>query len=453
MNKFYIVVIFVFNLLCSIAIATEISKQDFAYAIPIKTLQKDTVFYQFNLPLSVYENVVRDDLGDIAIFNQEGQIVPSQIRLAKHNKTIERMELAFFPIFSDGTPVEQVKMQLLKNNTQSSLKVTSKMPIEKQKKLTSYIFDTTAIKDQYVIDLTLDWKTTHKDWIVKTELKTSDDLLHWQSVPASITSLTEIDYASNNIVNKTIKVPFIAAKYLMLTWYERDLPFEITSAKVEWQKNYLPAMQWKYLTALKEKTSHESLYYETGGVMPVAEINLEFQQQHAPLQALIYSRAQADQPWQEQKYGLFYQFKMHDNVISNPPIELRPQVDRYWRVKPVNEQVLQPEQFRLKIGWHPARLTFMAQGTGPYLLAFGSGNIINQPTVLTKMMDELKEQGKNVRAGKVILGDMIELTGAKALKSKVDIAEVTRKVILWLVLLCGLVLVIWMARSLYLARS
>lgn len=443
----YLSVILIF--LSSFAIAEPISKNDFAYAIPLEISQQDKSFYQFELPVSVYEHVVRDDLGDIAIFNQEGQLVPSQIQLAIVNlKTLET-NIPFFPIY-DNLPIdEQVKMQLLKTDGHSTLQVTSKLPSKTTKQLTSYIMDTQSIKDNTVSSLNLNWRTMQNNWIVKVSLKTSDDLLNWREIPNSLTSLSQVNYRGQSIINKTINVSFTAGKYLMLTWEGKELPFEVISIFIQTRKDELPPMQWKTLTPEKRQTSQKSLHYETGGVMSVSAVNLEFPESLPPFKALLYSRKQRDQPWQSQKMGLFYQVKVDDTVISNPSIPLRAQIDSHWRVKPLNDQMLLSEQIKMKIGWYPARVTFIAQGSGPYLLAFGSANVVNQSTALEQIIDNLKEQGKEINPGTVTLGEMQTLAGEQALKAKVNVAEVTRKVILWLILICGLALVFFMASSLY----
>jgi len=53
--------------------------QDFAYAVPLQFEGQDAL-YQATLPLSVYQNTVRSDLGDLRVFNAQGEVVPHMLR-------------------------------------------------------------------------------------------------------------------------------------------------------------------------------------------------------------------------------------------------------------------------------------------------------------------------------------------------------------------------------------
>jgi len=55
--------------------AQAISPRDFAYgqlAVPVR----DAAAYRFALSPNVYQNTVREDLGDLRVFNAEGVVVP-----------------------------------------------------------------------------------------------------------------------------------------------------------------------------------------------------------------------------------------------------------------------------------------------------------------------------------------------------------------------------------------
>jgi hypothetical protein len=63
----------------SLAHAGEPAPQDFAYGYPIVTSTEASA-YRITLPLAIYRGTVRDDLGDLAVFNARGEVVPFFIR-------------------------------------------------------------------------------------------------------------------------------------------------------------------------------------------------------------------------------------------------------------------------------------------------------------------------------------------------------------------------------------
>jgi hypothetical protein len=62
-----------------LAHAGEPAPQDFAYGYPIVT-PREASAYRITLPLAIYRGTVRDDLGDLAVFNARGEVVPFFIR-------------------------------------------------------------------------------------------------------------------------------------------------------------------------------------------------------------------------------------------------------------------------------------------------------------------------------------------------------------------------------------
>ena len=56
------------------AVAAE-RPQDFAYGIEVHADVQDAL-YEIELPAAVYRGVTRSDLGDIRVFNAQGEVVP-----------------------------------------------------------------------------------------------------------------------------------------------------------------------------------------------------------------------------------------------------------------------------------------------------------------------------------------------------------------------------------------
>jgi hypothetical protein len=55
--------------------ALPLSPHDFAFGLPVTTTH-EAAAYRFSLPLIVYQDTVREDLGDIRLFNAGGVAVP-----------------------------------------------------------------------------------------------------------------------------------------------------------------------------------------------------------------------------------------------------------------------------------------------------------------------------------------------------------------------------------------
>jgi hypothetical protein len=94
-----------------VAQALPLSPQDFASGVPITTT-KDAAAYRFALPIAVYQNTYRDDIGDMRLFNAEGNAVPSSLLRPTAQSPIHK--------------VTRVNVLLPEPNTVISMELTSR---------------------------------------------------------------------------------------------------------------------------------------------------------------------------------------------------------------------------------------------------------------------------------------------------------------------------------------
>jgi len=82
--------------------AKPMTTDDFAYGLPINVDGRGAV-YSITLPKEVYTNCTRSDLGDIRMFNANGDIVPHTIRRPKiaTEKLTVTESVPFFPLYDE----------------------------------------------------------------------------------------------------------------------------------------------------------------------------------------------------------------------------------------------------------------------------------------------------------------------------------------------------------------
>ena len=104
----------------------------------------------------------------------------------------------------------------------------------------------------------------------------------------------------------------------------------------------------------------------------------------------------------------------------------------------------------LQIGWTAHELLFLARGPAPYLLAFGSGQLFNEPGKSSSdMILPALKKGKSYRLiTPAFIGKQLCLGGDKVLEMPAP-PRPWKKWILWSVLCIGVAVLAWMAWSLY----
>ena len=78
------------------------AKSDFAYGYSIE-VDGDGAIYSLFLDEKVYKGLIREDRGDLRIFNGHGQVVPHDIRRAEKmtRKKLPSVELPIFPVYKN----------------------------------------------------------------------------------------------------------------------------------------------------------------------------------------------------------------------------------------------------------------------------------------------------------------------------------------------------------------
>lgn len=124
----------------SLAHAANLAPRDFAYGQPIVSPAAASV-YSIILPLAIYQPTVRDDLGDLAIFNARGEVVPFFIRQVRtdagwSSETAQAREDARgdYVFDLDGhVPVERVDLRLAEANSVMAADLPLAVPLSRDR--------------------------------------------------------------------------------------------------------------------------------------------------------------------------------------------------------------------------------------------------------------------------------------------------------------------------------
>src|SRR5262249_41467922 len=113
------------------------------------------------------------------------------------------------------------------------------------------------------------------------------------------------------------------------------------------------------------------LFFDTARRAPVSYARLRLPQDNSSVRVTLHSRDDGKAPWTERWSGEVYRIVTDTERRESPPAHFASTSDRYWRLRIAKD----PQLYRatlLEMGYRPARLRFLAQGSGPFTLAYGS---------------------------------------------------------------------------------
>ena len=147
--------------------------------------------------------------------------------------------------------------------------------------------------------------------------------------------------------------------------------------------------------------------------------------------------------------GIFYTLEHEGTALESEPAKFGTTSDRNWRFKLADkERQLAGNSPTLVLGWMPHVLTFVAQGSPPFTVAFGSATIAaaaHPVDTLLRSIDEEQEKGLIITAR---ASSVFTLGGEVKLEQPATPFP-WKTIILWTVLLAGVAMLAWMVRRLF----
>jgi hypothetical protein len=140
--------------------------------------------------------------------------------------------------------------------------------------------------------------------------------------------------------------------------------------------------------------------------------------------------------------GLFYALRDANDTLHNSAVPISRTSDRFWQLQAGRDagwtRTTAP---RLKIGWHPHEIVFVAQGPAPYMLVYGSGRVAASDAPVDALLASLRESDLTTRVREATLGAPRTLGGAGAL----SVAPPYRRLALWGILVIAVGALAWLA--------
>lgn len=454
-------VVFLFGMLfCAVLTAAELSLQDFAYGVDINPVDK-TALQSIVLPDSYYRYSVRRDGGDLRVYNSSGQLVPHKVESgAVQEQHQQQHDLVFFPIYGESNrDLDGLSLQIERgiDGTLINIESPSTQPAPTQQ-IIAYIIDASAANQvaqrAQLTRLVFDWSDPEYGFINGLRLSVSDDLEQWISL-VNDQSLSRLDYAGQSLGKTHIDVPVaIKSNYLRLSWPQGQPALDLESimggyqwselnSRIERQSLQLPITP----TAEAESDVEINAYqFNSGGQFPLEQIEFFTNEtvDNEYYAGELYSRVDSSRRWV--KHSNFEQFRLHTSSgeVSSEPHRLQGIRDRQWLVKfAYPQQISIGTAPQVQLGWRPERLLFIAQGNAPFTMAFG--NPMAMKVKVTGLLNSLPLDADIPDSAR--LGAVRELGGVNNVASVDSLPW--REVLLWLVLIAGVLVMLWMAAKLY----
>lgn len=353
--------------------AQPTTPDDFARGLRLDTAEGEAVQVVV-LPPEVYQTATRDDLGDLRVFNGNGEEVPHALYRSGVPRPgyPEPVSLPLFPVRGpEDAPASALTVQVRRSEDGTLIEMRERRRQEQSATVRAYVLDASAL-DAPIQRLQVIRADTTRNFIADVEVATSSDLQAWQ--PWGRATLARMQYEGESLVQDHIAVPKRQPRYVRLSWSSREPMPPIDRVEAVLDAEAEPGRRWMPLVPTR---STSSVYlFDQRGVLPVDRLNVVLPQPNTLARVTLSSADQRDGPWRTRYDGLVYRLRIERRELSTPPLLVPRTTDRFWRmdVDPAGGGLGQGTP-TLRLGWTPERLLFVARGPSPFLLAVGSASV------------------------------------------------------------------------------
>ncbi|AKJ43205.1 DUF3999 domain-containing protein [Pragia fontium] len=422
----------------------ELTPQDFYHGAELETTEAFP-FYRVTLPEEVYRESVKPDLSDMRVFNSSGQAVTFSLSPVEQS-SVEMREspLRIFPLKMsvdkpDGS--YQGERITLKSADGVEIKISQD---EKSELATSYLLQVEGEQEnQNLNQIVLNWAQSKHNWQAHVTVFSSLDLKSWHK-QADNAPLMDLASGSDRLLLNHIDIDdnynSKRARYWLLVINSDGQ----SSAPIITKANSIAIIRDQRTETVDlpfnaKAVSKIEVEYVLDRPQPLTTLSIVPEQKNTVLPISIEYRTSHDDQWHWLMNTVVYQLDGETGYRVSEPLSLNQKLVQGIRIKAINgnwgEQPPTMTGTRNQID-----VIFNAQGSSPYLLAWGS----HQAPAATMTIEQLIPASAIPKSGlndlpRAHVGSVIVLGGEQRLTamSSAEQASQWQKWLLWGLLIVG----------------
>ena len=250
------------------------------------------------LPDAVYQGVTRADLGDVRVFNAEGQPVPHAFcsSPAAAEPTITEQALPVFQL-REATPANvggsRVEVQTAGGTQVNVVEAGSAQPFPANGRI--HIIDARD-SDEPVRAIQFEWQSPDGASQVQVRIEASDDLDRWHVlVPAS--TLLLATRGDQQLRRERIALPPQQYKYLRVQRTDGGPPLAINRVIAERVGAAVEIEPFWFMATTLVTDDIQVLFFDTARRAPVNYARLRLPQENSSVRVTLHSRDDGKAPW------------------------------------------------------------------------------------------------------------------------------------------------------------
>lgn len=355
--------------------AAAITPDDFVSTFPIETGAASAPAWRVELTPEASAWLQGDSLRDVAVFDANGQPVPSALAETRAPSVTRERRIAL-PLLALPATVarsdDDLRLVIERDDAGRLRRLDAGAPVAAPSaRVNEWLIDAGSVP-QPIDGFRLDWNAPAAGVSARFSVAASDDLHHWRPLgEAGVVSLQQGDL---RIDRRDLDVAPARAAYFRLHRLDDGVALEHLSvqARVVDSTQREPGRQWLVANAqrIEAPDGTAAFEYALPAALPIDRARIELAGDNA-VRALILSvpAGEAKSPPRVLAHVDAYRLRVGNEVLQNDDLVLATARERRFRLESRTPLADPPT---LALGYRPDALVFLAEGPAPYALAVGS---------------------------------------------------------------------------------
>jgi len=243
------------------------------------------------------------------------------------------------------------------------------------------------------------------------------------------------------------------ARYLRLAFTPSTSIPELAGVQGEFAERIVDApRQWREAAGNADHAHPGDYVFDIGGSFPVDRVTLVMPDANTVAPAQVYAaeinaqdRAGAQDAFFFVGSTVFYRVREEGSETVNPPLAIALAARRRFKVH-VDPQTgaLGDKPPTLSVGWRPRSIVFVARGSGPFTLAYGSAQATPVALPIATLVPGFDSRTRPATFGVAAPGEALAPPALEALRTPID----AKRWLLWAMLALATFVLAWMAMRL-----
>ena len=425
---------------------------DFAYTMTIEP-GKDSPIQTLLIPPSVYKALVRADLGDLRVFAADGSQVSHALQRLDKDRAVtgKSLDLKLFPLTGSkaGSPGDDLQIVVKRSDNGKVVSVSTQdnAPDDPaERRVVGIVADASGL-EQPIETLRFKLAPTDKSFELPIRIDTSSDLSSWSTTRRR--ALSHLKNEDKLLEQLDVSVGGIREPYLRITWGDEAPPTAITGIEAVLQDTRVPAdLEGLDFEGTVDPENPRQVLFDLGSkAVPVDRATVIVPEKNVLFGGSLATSDLPDDAFRTVHSGTFFQLVNEGEVERNATVKLRRRTNqRYWRLEADEKGAGFGTSIPgLRIEYFPDQLIFLAKGSGPYTLAYGSSRA--EPSSFTTreiFADFPAALRDDLPLSSARLGPVVESGGETARIPPPPLPQSKLPaILLWTILILGVVVLIY----------